>query len=84
MFGFGKVPCVLCDRQVSRKEALRLRDKKDTVICGACYAAWEGAGRKCGSCDTPVRGVQEAGVFLRDRHGFGHADCGADRFHVRL
>jgi hypothetical protein len=78
MFGFGKLPCVLCDRVVSRKEALRLREHKEIVICKRCYDGWDRQGRKCQGCQTSVRGTQEMGVFL-DHYGLGHADCGASR-----
>ncbi len=79
MFGFGKVPCVLCDRKVTRREAVRLLGRKDTAICQSCLTAWERNGRTCQGCATAVRGNQEVGVFLRGHRGFGHADCGADR-----
>ena len=77
MFGFGKVSCVVCQNQVARKDGLRLRDHKDTVICRACYKAWEQSGRKCGQCETPVRGTQSVGVFPT-RQAVGHADCGGE------
>jgi hypothetical protein len=84
MFGFGKLPCVVCDRVVPRKEALRLREHKAIVICKRCYDAWDRDGRKCKTCATPVRGTQEMGVFLDDHHGLGHADCGAARLVISL
>jgi hypothetical protein len=75
MFGFGKVPCVFCDRPVPRKDALRLRDRRDTTVCIRCRDQWLADGRKCAACQDVVHGAQEVGVFL-DRYAFGHADCG--------
>lgn len=76
MFGFGKMACVLCDRAVPRRSALRLRDRKDTAVCRACCDRWESEGRKCGVCQSTVHGLQDIGVLL-DRYTLGHADCGA-------
>ncbi len=81
MFGFGKVPCVVCDRQVSQKDALRLRDRKDTIVCRNCFAQWDRDGRKCGRCESPVRGAQGIGLFS-DRYRLGHEDCGAERLAI--
>jgi len=78
MLGFGKVPCIFCDRQIAKKEALRLRDRKDTAICRRCRDHWLHDGRKCAVCQTEVYGAQDVGVFL-DRYAFGHADCGGLR-----
>jgi hypothetical protein len=75
MLGFEKVPCIFCDRPVARKEALRLRDRKDVVVCVRCRDHWLENGRKCAACQSVVHGAQDVGVFL-DRHAFGHADCG--------
>lgn len=80
MFGLGRGPCAACDRQVPKKEALRVRDRKDLLICQSCYDRWDRGGRTCVQCQTPVRGPQEIGVFL-DRYTFGHADCGASLLH---
>ncbi|HEV8586002.1 MAG TPA: hypothetical protein VGT02_13630 [Methylomirabilota bacterium] len=51
-------------------------DRLEGFICGACYTAWDRTGRACAECGTPVRGAQEAGIFL-ERRALGHADCGA-------
>jgi len=82
MFGLGRGPCVACDRHVPKKEVLRVRDRKDLVICRSCYDGWDREGRTCARCKTPVRGSQEIGVFL-DRSTLGHADCGANLLHLR-
>lgn len=78
MFGWGKVTCVFCNAQVSRKEALRGKDRKDVAVCEACYEHWYRDGRTCAACQAPVRVSQEVGVFL-DRRALGHADCGSVR-----
>jgi hypothetical protein len=79
MLGFGKMPCVLCDRQVPRKEALAVQGHKGFTICRRCIEAWRSSGATCPECHTPLRGSQEAGIFLQGRRSFGHADCGAAR-----
>jgi hypothetical protein len=33
-------------------------------------------GRRCVGCDKRVFPGQEVGIFM-ERHGFGHAECGA-------
>jgi hypothetical protein len=76
MFGLGKVTCIVCRGQVSEKQALRGRHRKEIGACRICYDSWERSGRSCADCHSPVQGAQEAGVFP-DRHAFGHADCGA-------
>lgn len=76
MLTFGKIACVLCDHPVSKREAFRLRDRRDTAVCRSCRTRWEREGRKCGACQTVVHGAQDVGVLL-DRYTFGHADCGA-------
>ncbi len=76
MFGFGKIACVLCDRPVPRREALRLRDRRDTAVCRVCRERWDREGRKCGACQSVVHGPQDLGVLL-DRSTLGHVDCGA-------
>jgi hypothetical protein len=78
MFRLGKVTCGFCRARVSRREARRAQDGIGTCVCGACYAAWEKTGRRCTVCDTPVRGMQDIGLFA-DRKGLGHADCGGVR-----
>lgn len=75
MFGFGKVTCALCQKEVTRNGALRARDGQKFAVCRACYDRWSAAGRRCTACQTAVRGSQEVGVFL-DHHALGHADCG--------
>lgn len=75
MFGLGKVPCVLCDRLITRRQALRLRDRDDIAVCQACRERWQRDGSVCAECGAPVRGVRDVGVLL-DRYAFGHADCG--------
>lgn len=76
MFSIGQAICVLCRNRAPAAEALRGRAAKGVIVCRACYEEWERAGRTCARCRTTVRGGQEVGVFI-DRHGFGHADCGA-------
>jgi hypothetical protein len=79
MFGFGKVPCLLCDRQVTRKEALAVQGQKGFAVCRGCIEGWQARGGKCPKCQTPLWGGQQAGIFLQGRRSFGHADCGATR-----
>lgn len=63
MFGLGSARCVVCDGQVPRKEGLRGRDRKSLTVCLSCNDRWDGAGRICALCKTPVRGGPEIGVF---------------------
>ncbi len=77
MFGFGKVPCVLCDQQSARGQHRRVRDRKGYVVCHGCYEKWDRSGRSCERCGTPVHGGQEVGLFMDGRRALGHADCGA-------
>ena len=78
MLGFGKVTCSLCRARVSRRDARKAQAEKAEYVCGSCYARWDKARRKCAACDTPVRGMQDVGIFT-DRKGLGHADCGGVR-----
>lgn len=78
MFGLGRAVCAVCEREARKKGSVRGYDRKDLVICSACYTKWYGAGAECAECHTRVRGIQEAGVFL-ERQTFGHIDCGAIR-----
>lgn len=77
MFGFGKATCILCDRRVSRKEAFAVRDYKGFAICRRCVDLWRSNGGTCARCRTPLRGGQEAGIFMEGKRSIGHADCGA-------
>ena len=79
MFGWGKTVCIFCDRRVSVKDVIRLRDWKDLAVCTSCYASWEGAGRKCAACGTVVHGIQDVSAFEKPKRTFGHADCGGMR-----
>jgi len=79
MFGFGKVPCVLCDQQIWSKEAFKVLGHKGYAVCRRCFDRWHAHGGTCPECRAPLRGGQEPGIFLRDPRAFGHADCGADR-----
>jgi hypothetical protein len=79
MFAFRKVPCILCDRQVARRDALPVRDRKGYAVCRFCIERWQAAGKTCPHCHTPLRGAQEPGIFLEGERSFGHADCGASR-----
>ena len=78
MFRFGKVTCVFCRARVPRREARQAQDGRGAYVCGACYAAWDTTGRRCTVCDSPVRGMQDIGLFA-GRQGLGHADCGGLR-----
>jgi hypothetical protein len=78
MLGFGKVTCELCQSRVPKRHARRGQDAQGACVCGACYARWDNAGRKCVECGTPVRGLQGAGIFVA-RRGIGHSDCGGAR-----
>lgn len=75
MFGLGKIPCVLCDRLIAKRGALRLRGRDDIAVCSECREKWQRAGSLCAQCHAPVRGARDTGVLL-DRGAFGHADCG--------
>lgn len=79
MFGWGMSTCIFCDRRVSSKEVLPLRDWKNVAICTACYAGWEKNGKKCGACGTVVHGMPEVSAFEKPKRTFGHADCGGMR-----
>ena len=81
MFGAGKNPCSFCKRETQKKGSLRGDDDTTLVICAVCYTKWYGAGAECAECHTPVRAVEDAGVFL-DRLTFGHMGCGAVRVRV--
>ena len=77
MFGLGKVTCILCDRRVARKETLAVRDRKGFAVCHQCVERWHTNGGTCPTCHAPLRGPQEAGIFLEGKRAFAHADCGA-------
>jgi hypothetical protein len=79
MFGFGKLPCILCDQPIARRDALAVRDRKGYVVCRTCFERWQAAGGTCPHCHTPLRGAQEPGIFLEGNRSFGHPDCGAAR-----
>jgi predicted amidophosphoribosyltransferase len=79
MFGFRKVTCILCDHRVERREALLVRDRKGFAVCRQCVERWQTNGGTCPQCQAPLRGPQEAGIFLEGRRSFGHSDCGALR-----
>jgi len=79
MFGFLKVACVLCDRQVARRDAFAVRDRKGYAVCRFCVERWQAAGGTCPHCNAALRGTQEPGIFLEGKRTFGHADCGASR-----
>jgi hypothetical protein len=76
MFGLGKVTCILCDRRVARKDALAVRDRKGFAVCQPCVERWQTNGGTCSACHAPLRGPQEAGIFLEGKRTFGHSDCG--------
>jgi hypothetical protein len=78
MLGFGRVTCLFCGTRVSRRDARRTQNAARAFVCGACWAQWDKTGRKCTACDTPVRGMQDVGLFS-DRKALGHADCGGAR-----
>jgi hypothetical protein len=78
MFGLGKVTCSFCNARGRRRDARKALDAKGVFVCASCYAAWEKSGRKCIACDTPVRGLQDVGLFT-DRKNLGHTDCGGFR-----
>jgi hypothetical protein len=77
MFGLGKITCILCDQRVARKEALAVRDRKGFAVCRQCVERWQANGGTCPQCRGPLRGPQEAGIFLEGKRAFRHADCGA-------
>jgi predicted amidophosphoribosyltransferase len=79
MFGFLKIPCILCDQQVARRDALSVRDRKGFAVCRFCVERWQATGAICSHCRTPLRGAQELGILLEGDRSFGHADCGALR-----
>ena len=78
MFGLGKVTCELCQSRVLKRHARRGQDARGACVCGACYTAWDKAGRKCVECGSAVRGMQDVGIFAA-RRGIGHSDCGGVR-----
>ena len=78
MFGFGRIPCVVCDHAFSRRDIVALRDRNDIGVCKSCLERWQRDGAICQRCRSAVEGAQERGIFL-DRYVFGHLDCGAAR-----
>ena len=78
MFGFVKVTCELCKSRVPKRHARGGQDAQGACVCGACYAQWEKAGRKCVECGTSVRGIQNVGIIVA-RKGLGYSDCGGAR-----
>jgi predicted amidophosphoribosyltransferase len=78
MLGFGRVTCLFCGTRVRRREARRAQDASRAAVCSGCWTKWDTSGRKCSACATPVRGMQDVGMFT-DRKGLGHADCGGAR-----
>jgi hypothetical protein len=78
MFGIGKVTCVCCGARVRRREARKGQDARGGCVCDACFGRWDTTGRRCAACETPVRGMQDIGLFA-DRRALGHADCGGAR-----
>ena len=77
MFGFGKATCILCDQRVPRKETFAVRDYKGFAVCRRCVDQWRSNGGTCPRCQTPLRGAQQAGIFMDGKRAIGHADCGA-------
>jgi hypothetical protein len=77
MFGLGKATCILCDQRVPRSQALAVRDRKGYSVCRNCVEQWQAKGGTCPRCLGPLRGPQDAGIFLEGQRTFGHADCGA-------
>jgi hypothetical protein len=75
MLGFGRVTCLFCGTRVRRRDARRAQN---AFVCSACWARWDQTGRKCTACQTPVRGMQDVGLFSETK-GLGHADCGGAR-----
>jgi predicted amidophosphoribosyltransferase len=82
MFGFGKARCILCDQRVPRHTAFAVRDRKGFAVCRRCVEQWQSNGGTCPRCKAPLRGPQEAGIFLEGKRSFGHADCGASQLTV--
>ena len=82
MFGFRKVTCILCDHRVARKEALPDRNRKGFAVCRDCVGRWEANGGACPQCQAPLRGPQEAGIFLEGTRSFRHEGCEAFRVTV--
>ena len=79
MFHFGELFCVLCDRQVSKRQARRLGGWRYIAVCNGCREQWQRSGAICSRCRTTVLGETDLGIFL-DWHALGHLDCGAARF----
>jgi hypothetical protein len=79
MFGLGRIACILCDQRVARTAALAVRDRKGFAVCRVCVERWQASGGTCPQCHAPIRGPQEAGIFLEGKRSFGHSDCGASR-----
>lgn len=76
MFRFGRITCALCRAPARSTDVLRGRAVKGVTVCKECYEEWEAMGRRCVGCDKRVFPGQEVGIFM-ERHGFGHAECGA-------
>jgi hypothetical protein len=78
MLGLGRVTCDLCKARVSKRHARRGQDARRACVCDSCFTGWEREGKKCAECKTPVRGMQDPGIF-GDGKGLGHSDCGGAR-----
>lgn len=77
MFGLGRATCILCDQRVPRKDTLAIHGFKGYSVCVRCIDRWRSGGGLCPRCQSPLRGAQQAGIFMEGKRGFGHADCGA-------
>ena len=78
VFAFGELFCVLCDRQVSKRQARRLSGWRYIAVCNGWRERWQRSGAICARCRTAVLGETDLGIFL-DWH-VGHLDCGTARF----
>ena len=78
MFVFGTMFCVLCDHQVSKRQARRLNGWRYVAVCNGCRDRWQRVGSICARCKTEVLAESDVGVFL-EWHTLGHLDCGAAR-----
>jgi hypothetical protein len=73
MLGFWRKSSAFCG--ATAKKRFRTPDRVNGFVCRACFERWNGDGRRCVACGSPVNGTQEVGAFY-DQRSLGHADCG--------
>lgn len=75
ILNWGRIRCQSCGQMVARKVIRRSRRDRSFGVCNSCLRRWEGKGRVCVICETPVERTH-ALAFSSERNGFTHVDCG--------